>query len=306
MGRPLARVSVCVAAGAALVIGCQLVAGLDDPLPAPASDASTALDVTLPDSAGVDGASDAFTGADTSRGDDASSLDTGVDTGCPATTQGPELVNVGPFCIDSTEVTNSQYNVFVSANAPLTLQPPGVCDFNATYVPFANWPYVAGNDDYPVADVNWCQAYAFCAWAGKHLCGAIDGGPADPGNFAAFDNAHYYACSMNGAQNWPYGTTYEQYDCNDVYYDDGGGTVPVASIGNCEGSYPNVFDLVGNVEEWQDACQGDGGPNDRCFDGTGSFSFPGPDSGIFPGCNFEDGDLRSTYDDELGFRCCSP
>jgi formylglycine-generating enzyme required for sulfatase activity len=273
---------------AALAVSCQLVAGLDKPLPNPAADASP----------GVDGGPE----DDSSAGGDAEG------GGCPAATGGPQMVNVGPFCIDSTEVTNAQYDVFVQADASLALQ-PAECAFNTGYTPQQPWPYSAGLDRYPVTQVNWCMAYAFCKWAGKRLCGAIGGGSAPFSNYTAFSNQHYYACSANGQNEFPYGATYVPGNCDDSQYGGTGGDagpLPAGSLASCQGGTNGLFDMVGSVEEWQDACQSATGPDDQCLDGTGSFSYPPSDGGPGPGCDFEDNDNRNATYDNLGFRCCAP
>jgi len=45
---------------------------------------------------------------------------------------------------------------------------------------------------------------------------------------------------------------------------------PVASFPGCEGFYPGLFDLEGNVAEWVDSCDGSSGPNDHCTLAGGS------------------------------------
>ena len=300
MARSVARWTVGAALGAAgVAAGCQIVAGLNDPLTGPAE-------------AGVPTGDDAAAEAsgDGSNPPPDASPDAGADSGCPVTGGGPAMVNVGPFCIDSTEVTNAQYNAFVQADASLTLQ-PATCSFNPNYVPLNpnGWPYSAGQDSYPVVYVNWCMAYAFCAWTGKRLCGAIGGGPAPFGNFTAFNNQFYYACSNNGAQDFPYGPTYQAGNCNDGNYDAGSAgpnATPVGSLPGCMGAAPGIYDMVGNVEEWQDACQSATGASDTCFEGNGSFSFPDTDGGIGPGCDFADTGNRGDTNPNVGFRCCAP
>ena len=129
--------------------------------------------------------------------------------GCPGSA-GPTMVNVGSFCIDSTEVTNAQYAQFLSASVtPQSVTGnPSQCAFNASYVPSSDWP-ATGKDDVPVVYVDWCDALAFCSWAGKRLCGRIGGGANDYNEHdVAFVSQWYHACSANGTLVYPYGNTY--------------------------------------------------------------------------------------------------
>src|SRR5438445_3243368 len=110
---------------------------------------------------------------------------------CPAGKGGPAMVPAGSFCIDQTEVTNAQYQDFVATNPSHADQIPE-CAWNGSWVPFSGaWTYDNQTATFPVAGVNWCQAYGFCAWAGKHLCGAPGGGPATSWT----SSAYYLACS---------------------------------------------------------------------------------------------------------------
>lgn len=63
-------------------------------------------------------------------------------------------VMLAAFQIDETELTQASYAECVAA---------GMCD-----APAANYDPVA-HPDYPVTNVSWFQADAFCAWAGKRL-----------------------------------------------------------------------------------------------------------------------------------------
>jgi len=83
---------------------------------------------------------------------------------CPGDA-GPTMVRVGSFCIDSTEVTVAHYAAFVDAYPSLDAQPPA-CSFNTSLAPV--WPEDAGvpAPDMPVRYIDWCDAYAYCLWAG--------------------------------------------------------------------------------------------------------------------------------------------
>ncbi len=238
-------------------------------------------------------------GGATFEGGDSTVTAEGGSSACPDG-RGPYMVRTDNFCIDREEVTNRQYNDFVlSGETPP--QPPE-CAWNTVFVPGDNLPYDPNKADYPVANVDWCDAHAFCEWAGKHLCGKIDGGPANVTNPGAIDDEHYYACSLRGNRLFPYGNTFMSGLCNLADLD-AGGPLPVALFSTCVGGFPGVYNLIGNVEEWQDACNAATGPNDQCVDGPGSYAFGAPSQ---TQCDSVDTDLRSSQSPDRGFRCCSP
>ena len=221
-------------------------------------------------------------------------------TACPAG-RGPSMVVVDGFCIDSTEATTGQYNDFLLAGPPLVGQPP-VCSWNASYLPGNGWTYVPAQANLPIAYVNWCDAYAFCNWAGKRLCGKVGGGAADFAQFGSSDNEHYMACSNASTRIYPYGNMFSASACNDSDMNIGH-VLPVGSLTGCQGGVPGLFDMSGNVEEWQNACDGDSGAGDSCRDGTGAFDYgDGPDG---TRCDFADYDMRDGQFPDVGIRCCA-
>ncbi len=177
--------------------------------------------------------------------------------------RGPALVSVGGvFSIDATEVTVAQYRQFLAAkDGDMSGQIPA-CSWNQSY--FEEIAFEP--DDEPIVMVDWCDAYAFCEWAGKRMCGRVGGGSlttAELGDPAL--NQWYLACGG------PNGNLYS----SDV--DDGCNTsmgfrsvAPVATYPDCEGYYPGIFDLRGNVWEWIDDCESSAGPDDICAPMGGS------------------------------------
>jgi formylglycine-generating enzyme required for sulfatase activity len=179
---------------------------------------------------------------------------------------------------------------------------PSECSWNASYRP-GNAATAVNQDDLPVGNVDWCDAFAFCKWAGKRLCGKVGGGSADYTNFASKDNEHYVACSNDGMRKYPYGDNYDPSACNGMQPQQMGHAVPVGSLKSCEGGVPGLFDMSGNVEEWQDACDGNSGATDNCRDGTGGFDYGAPPDGTR--CDAADSDARNAQFAGVGIRCCA-
>jgi formylglycine-generating enzyme required for sulfatase activity len=229
---------------------------------------------------------------------------------CGASGAGPAMIDAGAFCIDSTEVTQAQYDVFLTAKGTDVSGQPRECQWNTTYritgsqfcTPHYD-PTTYGN--YPVAGANWCDAFAYCRWAGKRLCGALDGG----GNFDTINpNEWRNACSNNGGQKYPYGDNFNALACNGSDRDAGvQGPQPVTSFPGCVGGLRGLYDMLGNVEEWVNACApapGGGPPeNDACNLLGGGYSYSLDNGGN--GCTLQDTGPRNAPQCYVGIRCCA-
>jgi formylglycine-generating enzyme required for sulfatase activity len=211
------------------------------------------------------------------------------------------------YCVDRTEVTNAQYARFVAArnNALGLMDQDPHCAWNGSYVP-TSWPYPAGREGYPVANVDWCDAYAFCKWAGKRLCGRIGGGRvARSDGIDATRSQWYAACSASGARVYPYGNTYVAASCNgeDV---SGNALRPAGSSPACAGgASPELLDLSGNVWEWEDSCSAytmAGGAIERCKTRGGGYQSPATNLR----CVSRGDRNRDDGNGDTGFRCCGP
>lgn len=260
---------------AALPCACSLVLDWDSRRDAAGPPASP--DATSPMDAGVvDAPGDPTGGSDASDG------------GCP-----PGMVAATGYCIDATEVTNAAYAEFLAANVDPKTQ-PAKCAANTTFTP-AGSTFTA--NDLPVVNVDWCDAFAYCAWAGKRLCGKIGGGSLDTLN-ARNGSQWFEACSMSGARTYPYGTSYDEDACQT----DADRPVAVGSKASCTGALPGLFDMSGNVAEWEDACESDG-PGARCAVRGGSFESEEPSESS---CAAQGSQPRNEQNREVGFRCCTP
>jgi len=211
--------------------------------------------------------------------------------------KGPKAVNVGTYCIDATEVTGAQYKEFLAAKAGDTSGQPPACAGNTTFLPGAN-----PGDTYPVEAVDWCDAYAFCAWAGKRLCGKVAGGGNVPSTMLsnAFADEWFRACSHEGTRTYPYGSTYTEGAC---VVADAGPPRPAGSTATCEGGYPGIFDMAGNLWEWEDSCDGDAGGADICTLRGCSYAAGGGATGECAQTFSGKRDGTDSYD--VTIRCCS-
>jgi len=232
--------------------------------------------------------------------------------GAGGDTTGPCPNTIGPsmkklpagFCIDTTEVTRSQYEAWL-AGAPDANAGPGPCSFNDDLTPTSGWP--PGSDgQLPVVGVDWCDAAAFCASAGKRLCGQLGGGASAYEDYADPTRSQWFAgCTSGGVYDYTYGNTHDPEACrgNDG---DQWASVEVGSLSGCQSpdpAYAGVFDLSGNVLEWEDACDGETGAEDLCRIRGGSFNYSGPGLRCDMGETLAFG--RADRYVAVGFRCCA-
>jgi formylglycine-generating enzyme required for sulfatase activity len=237
----------------------------------------------------------------------------------------------GSYCIDSTEVTQSQYAIFLASKQGDTSGQPKECQLNKTFTPPSYDPDVETDDvcvkhkswapgerpDWPVACVDWCDAVAYCAWAGKRLCGKIGGGSVekDKGNEVS-ESQWYNACSQGGKMKYPYGNEFKPEAC--VQKDSALGTIngestlaPVKAAKECmakEGDFAGIHDLTGNASEWEDNCFDwtfpDGSMFRQCFIRGGGPYESGTPSKINSCSNIDGAPPIWLTNPGIGFRCC--
>lgn len=144
--------------------------------------------------------------------------------------RGKVSAKLAPFAIDRREVTHQLYAVFVDA------QPP---EARAELLP-RGWSlderglaiYPSSRRDHPVVHVNWEDAAAYAAWAGKRL-------PTE-------DEWEAAAAGMKGLA-YPWGNSWVDGAANGAGYSTG--TLPVASFLD-RASPVGCHDMAGNVWEW--------------------------------------------------------
>jgi formylglycine-generating enzyme len=303
---------------AALAGGCGLVAGLDEFEAVNDDDTGvfevasdeTSMETSITDTTMVEDVLDSGTTVDTGVVDTAP-----VDMGPPTCIATPaKMISMGAWSIDAIEVTNAQYAAFLTAVGTDTTGQPAQCVGNTSYVPTVGWPASAAKCDHPVVYVDWCDAFAYCKWAKKRLCGNPSGGatPADgSGPITAATSQWYAACSVNGIAKYPYGDAWASATCVDNSFDGTGGTGTtdttrvVGTATKCHGvagAWAEVLDLVGNVREWEDACNDSKDLDDDCKTRGGSFAMAGDKAN----CVTTESNKRKVTAGDLGFRCCSP
>jgi sulfatase modifying factor 1 len=250
---------------------------------------------------------------------------------CPSAGRGPAMVFIASpaFCIDSTEVTNGHYEAFLEAEKadpiPFLQSLPAACRvWKSSFTPdteLSPWPQPAARREHPVVSVDWCDAWAFCHWAGKRLCGQrgggalVHGGNEPKNEFTSADDFTMsewaYACTAGGTRTYPYGGTYDPKSCNtgrtgaanETYML----TKAAGSTPTCEGGYPGLFDLSGNVEEWLDGCTANSGAADSCAVVGGSlFAQSAGVAAEETACTSSSyGSPRNDVYLLRGFRCCA-
>lgn len=213
------------------------------------------------------------------------------------------MVNVGPYAIDATEVTRAQYLKFVLAMGDTPSGSLPECAENLWYSPEFVWPLL-DRPDHPVVGVDWCDAYDYCKWAEKRLCGRIGGGANPFEELEGDPHGQWFdACSSGGKYIYPYGDSFAPDACNCMKQMSTDSTAAVGSYAGCsspDAPYSGIHDLSGNVQEWEDSCQETSFQGSCRLRGGGFFM-----DMQYLRCDYLDNAPRSMAMESIGFRCCS-
>jgi formylglycine-generating enzyme len=227
------------------------------------------------------------------------------------------------YWIGRTEVTVEQYQEFVddagddwSWGEDCAWKSPddgvgGVSDPVAEDDPCSMAAASAESDAFraskPIRCVDWCDAQAFCQWAGMELCGGLStGGVVRPTDVP---DEWGQACAAAN-ESYPYGAKsvslacnigLDSNDCFEVLNQSNCAPTDVDTFDQCE-SPPGNMDMLGNVAEWALQCGNSDPPDlpkEKCQTRGGSF-----EDDLTDHCKTVKNVQRDAREAALGVRCC--
>jgi len=240
------------------------------------------------------------------------------DGNCGADEHPYHLVFLSDYELDRTSVTLAQYTACYDA---------GVCTSAQGGLATCNWPLDADNGDHPINCVDWSQAEAYCAWAGKRLPTEAEW---EKGARGGCEHNLGSALCKAYSRKFPWGN--DDPTCSLAALEGcPGDTQPVCSLSPAGDSPYGLCDMAGNTWDWvadwsrnDYYCQGDLATDNGC---QSFWDWPGaPDAWQDPQ-GPPGGDLRgrrggsflyqgqylrlsnrsaqnpSYSDDDMGFRC---
>lgn len=227
---------------------------------------------------------------------------------CPPDMQLVRFRDGTAFCIDRREVTQAEYEEFIEkVDARPDISFMAACVLNASYVPDSAEECSGSFDPavgaaLPVTCVDACDAFAYCAWAGKRLCAGKNGERLEPLHRGDLDRDEWQvACSDSTSSLYPYGGNFDAEACNV-----GSNTLVAAgSLDKCR-TPSGIFDLSGNVSEWTQSCDAANGCAVRggsylhqSASAVGCYSVPALDGDPEP---LSFGSVTAPH---IGIRCCA-
>lgn len=229
----------------------------------------------------------------------------GTCTECPPGMKESRSSELYYYCIDAAEVTNEEYLAFTKRYTPETVIASTACANNPSLIPDTDCSTAltdVPSRKLPVVCVDYCDAEAYCAMQGKRLCGRVGGTMNDPGdNVNAAASEWYAACAGPQETAYPYGNAASASKCNASGYSPADmGPRDLATMSECEGGYAGIFNMSGNVAEWEWSCSSSSS-NASCSTRGGSFQDGPYEVKCSGSINMGRHDAAAT----VGFRCCA-
>ncbi len=186
------------------------------------------------------------------------------------------------YCIDTTEVTMAHYAAFLAEKKNDLSGQREICKDNTSFEPPGEsdtaiircaddyfWPDT--RPDWPMGCVDFCDADAYCKWAGKRLCGRIGGGASMTAEESIDPKVSewVHACTQGGKTKLPYGDTFADGRCIDATRMPKSGADieewgvlgdPQKNAPECRGTEPpfdKIYSMSVGLLEWDDSVVGD-------------------------------------------------
>jgi len=167
--------------------------------------------------------------------------------------------------MDRTEVTKGHYKAFLTEVGTSAYNLASKYDDLRNFSNCAKANYELGpkgftepdhvfewNEKDSMHDVDACDAYAYCRWAGKRLCGKMGGGIGTEKSGSSPETSEWmWACTNGGTTKFPTGSSYEPGVCVLNHKHEEG------KESQCRGTnspYDQIENLLGGVLEFTSEC----------------------------------------------------
>jgi formylglycine-generating enzyme required for sulfatase activity len=175
----------------------------------------------------------------------------------------------------------AEYKQFLDAKGEDFSGQPPECAWNDSFVPGWDDPAheipqcgswnIDTEPDRAANCMDFCDAWAYCAWAGKRLCGVRG---AEPGKVTmvgateieqavpTLTSEWFNVCTQGGATKYPYADAYEPGRCIDQAKIDTEGEDSALAVrdavdSGCHGTnppYDAIYNMSGSVQQWLNIC----------------------------------------------------